>query len=262
MDDNLVGEWPEGEIGAALRERLARVLDPELDESIVDLGFVHNLRLDAGHAEIALGLPTAWCAVNFAYLMAAEVREALLAADGVRRVTVRLGDHCAAAEIEAAVNAGRPFAAAFAGEGGGSPEALRRLFLRKGFVVRQERLLRELRAARWSNEAICALRLGEAAYVEDAIRIGPGGSAAVLRRYLERRAELGFDAGPGAPLLVGLDGEAIAADRLERYYQAARTMRVALEANGLFCRALIGVGRGGAGGGATHANRGGQDVPI
>jgi metal-sulfur cluster biosynthetic enzyme len=262
MDDNLVGEWPEGGAGAAIRERLARVLDPELDESIVDLGFVRDVRLDAGHAEVALRLPTAWCAVNFAYLMAAEVREALLAVDDVRRVTIRLGDHCAAAEIEAAVNAALPFAAAFPAEGGGGLEVLRRLFLRKGFVVRQERLLRELRAAGWSNEAICAVQLGQLAYVEDAIAIQPGGSTAGLRRYLERRAELGFVANPAAPLFVDLDGEPIAADRLERHFAAARTMRVALEANGLFCRALMDRRRSGDGGRVRHANRGGQDVPV
>jgi hypothetical protein len=51
--------------------------------------------------------------VNFAYLMAEDVRRALLGVEGVRRVTVRLGDHCAAEEIEAAVNDGRPFAEAF-----------------------------------------------------------------------------------------------------------------------------------------------------
>jgi hypothetical protein len=49
-------------------------------------------------------------------------------------VTVSLGDHCAAAEIKAAVNNGRPFA--------------------KGFLGRQERLLRRPRQSRmtWSFE--------------------------------------------------------------------------------------------------------------
>jgi uncharacterized protein len=77
-----------GEDGAAFRERLARVLDPELDESILDLGFVRSVRLDSGRASVALRLPTSWCA--------------LLGLEGVREATVSLDDHCAAAEIEAA----------------------------------------------------------------------------------------------------------------------------------------------------------------
>jgi hypothetical protein len=60
----------------------------------------------------------------------------VLTVEGVRRVTVRLGDHCAAEEIEAAVNDGRPFSEAFPGEGAGSLAALRLTFLRKGFCRR------------------------------------------------------------------------------------------------------------------------------
>jgi metal-sulfur cluster biosynthetic enzyme len=109
MRDGVPCELPAGCDGAVLLRRLSQVLDPELDQSIVDLGFVRSLQLRSGHAEVALRLPTSWCAVNFAYLMAEDVRNALLPLEGIRRVTVRLGDHCAAAEIEAAVNAGRPF---------------------------------------------------------------------------------------------------------------------------------------------------------
>jgi metal-sulfur cluster biosynthetic enzyme len=239
-------DFPPGYDGAPILQRLEHVLDPELDESILDLGFVGALRVRAGHADVALRLPTAWCAVNFAYLMAEDVRHALLTVEGIRRATVRLGDHCAAAEIEAAVNDGRPFAEAFAGEGAGSLAALRLTFQRKGFFGRQERLLRELRAAGHSPETICALRLGDASTENDTIVIRCPGAAAVesgpaeiLRRYLERRAELGLDCAGTAPLIVGLDGEPLSAERLEAHYRTARTVRVAMEANGSFCRALL-----------------------
>jgi metal-sulfur cluster biosynthetic enzyme len=77
MRDNVPFELPAGYDGAAILERLAQVLDPELDESILDLGFVRSLKLSCGHAGVALRLPTSWCAVNFAYLMAEDVRRAL-----------------------------------------------------------------------------------------------------------------------------------------------------------------------------------------
>jgi metal-sulfur cluster biosynthetic enzyme len=244
MRDNIPCEFPAGYDGSAPLARLARVLDPELDESILDLGFVRSLQLRSGHVSVALRLPTSWCAVNFAYLMAEDVRRALLAVGGIRRVTVRLGDHCAAEEIEAAVNEGRPFAEAFPGEAAGSLEALRLRFLRKGFLSRQERLLRDLRDAGSSTAAICALRIGEVSVQGDRMVIRPlgcapieKGSAAALQRYLERRAELALDCSLTAPLIIDLNGRPFSAERLQAHYEAIRTVRVALEANGSFCRA-------------------------
>jgi len=260
MRDAVPIEFPAGYDGSVLLEQLARVLDPELDESILDLGFVRSLRLRFGQAEVALRLPTSWCAVNFAYLMAEDVRRALLSVEGIDRVTVRLGDHCAAAEIEAAVNDGRSFADAFPAEGARSLAALRLTFLRKGFLSRQERLLRDLRDAGCTPTWICALRLGEVSVQDDAIAIRQpgcapvaGGSAAILQRYLERRVELALDCSPEAPLIIDLEGAPFSADRLQAHYEAVRTVRVALEANGSFCQALLSVQRLDAAGPSGHA---------
>jgi metal-sulfur cluster biosynthetic enzyme len=85
MRDDVPCEFPAGYDGTAILERLAQVLDPELDESILDLGFVRSLKLRSGHASVMLQLPTNWCAVNFAYLMAEDVRRALLGVAGVGR---------------------------------------------------------------------------------------------------------------------------------------------------------------------------------
>src|SRR5271169_2988634 len=187
MRDDVPCEFPAGYDGSAVLGRLEQVLDPELDESILDLGFIRSLQLCSGHASVTLRLPTSWCAVNFAYMMADDVRRALLTVEGVRQVTVSLGDHCAAEEIEAAINDGRPFAEAFPGEGAGSLAALRLTFQRKGFLSRQERLLRELREAGCSPEVICVLRLGEVSVHDSTIVIRQpgcapieGGSAEVL----------------------------------------------------------------------------------
>src|SRR5215831_16390006 len=127
-------------------------------------------------APALLRLPTSWCAVNFVYLMAQDVRRALLTVKEIDQVTVSLGDHCAAADIEAAVNGGLSFAEAFPGEAAGSLEALRRTFLRKGFLSRQERLLKGLRQAGCSPAMICALQLGEVSTQGDTIMIRQPGS--------------------------------------------------------------------------------------
>jgi metal-sulfur cluster biosynthetic enzyme len=211
-------------------KRLAAVLDPELDQSIVELGFVQELRVRDKHAQVALQLPTSWCAMNFAFIMAEDVRRVLLATDGIDQVSVLLGDHCAAAEIEASVNGGKQFPHAFTREGAGDLSDLRATFLRKGFLARQERLLKQLRESARPAEEIAGFR------VQDGPRVA---APEAVERYLERRAELGLDCSPSAPLIVDQNGLAIAADMLEGHYQRIRTVRVALEANSSFCRAML-----------------------
>ena len=239
-------EFPPGYDGTMLLERLQPILDPELDESILQLGFIQSLHVHDGHATVVVQLPTSWCAANFAYMMADDIRRALLTVEGLHHITVRLQDHFAAEAIETAVNAGKSFAEAFPGEGCGSLHALRMTFLHKGFTSRQERLLRAIRAAGFVPEDICALRVGDVVVQGDACVVQRAGqaprevdAAETLCRYLARRAELGLDCAATAPLLTDLCGQPLTVARLEAYYQAARTVRVSLEANGLFCRTLL-----------------------
>jgi len=58
MRDNVPCEFPAGYDGTALLKRLEQVLDPELDESILDLGFLRSLQLCSVHASVALRQPT------------------------------------------------------------------------------------------------------------------------------------------------------------------------------------------------------------
>ena len=118
-----------------------------------------------------------------------------------------------------------------------------------------------------SPAVICALRLGEVSVQDDTILIRQpgcapvkGGAAEILQRYLERLAELGLDCSLAAPLIVDLEGEALSVERLLVHYETARTIRVAMEANGSFCRALLSLHRLDAAGPSGHANTGGKDV--
>jgi metal-sulfur cluster biosynthetic enzyme len=238
--------FPPGFDRSSFFERLGRVLDPELDESILELGFVRSIEVRADEATVDLELPTNWCAVNFAFLMAEDIRDGLLKLDGIHKVMVRLGDHFAANAIESSVNDGKSFGDGFPSEGGGNLNFLRSDFFRKGFIVRQGRLLQALRAASFSAESICNLRLSDTSVQEDqfAARAADqgwriAGEADTLRRYLERRKELGFDCAPTAYLTVDLCGRPLPENQVEAHYAKARTVRVALEANGSFCRAVL-----------------------
>lgn len=57
---------PAGFDGTAIFEQFDQVLDPELGESILQLGFVRAFQVDNGRATVELQLPTSWYAVNFA----------------------------------------------------------------------------------------------------------------------------------------------------------------------------------------------------
>ena len=232
-------------------KRLEKVLDPELDESILKLGFVKSIQAESDHLTIELHLPTYWCAPNFSYMMAEDTRRELLTVGGLRDVTVRLKDHFAAGTIEAGVNAGKSFSEAFADETSENLCQLSDLFLRKGYIRRQERLLRNLKNAGLSFEEIAARRIGDL-YFEDEfcrIRCNDGrlchvGPAEVAHQYFQRRAELNLDCSPTAPLIIDLRGREVTAEQLEEYLIRARTVRVSLQANGSFCAAVLAARKG------------------
>ena len=206
----------ESEVWAALR----RVIDPELDRSIVDLGFVSEVSVSGREVRMAFRLPTYWCSPNFSWLMAADARDAILAIPGVERANVVLVDHHAAQEITDAVNAGRSFEEAFADQATGGLDELRRVFRRKAFIVRQERLLRSLGRA-----DLAGLTLGALPESPEA------------RAYLAIRAELGLDCSPEAPAVTDADGQPVA--DVEAHLRRARMTRISLESNTALCRGLF-----------------------
>jgi metal-sulfur cluster biosynthetic enzyme len=207
---------------------LGTVYDPELDEPVTTLGFVASCAVTAGaDVEVRLRLPTPQCAPNFAFLMAADAREAVRRLPEVREVTVVLEDHYTGAEINAAVGRGDGFAAAFPGETAGDLGALRELFRRKALLARQARLCQALLAGGADPEAVVALRVADL----------PDGAEA--RRVVALRAELGLPHGPDAPGLVAGDGAPLAAGELRTWLRRARLASLSLEANGGMCRDLL-----------------------
>ena len=117
---------------SAVLDALASVRDPELDTSIVELGFVTACWLDdARTAHIRLRLPTYFCAPNFAYLMVSDAHDAVVGVDGVEAVDISLEDHFASDEINVGVAARAGFVASFGGLAERELGELRRTFLRK-----------------------------------------------------------------------------------------------------------------------------------
>jgi metal-sulfur cluster biosynthetic enzyme len=214
---------------------LSGVRDPELDEPITDLNFVSELKLEGDAVSVRLRLPTYFCAPNFAYLMVADARAAVLSVPGVRSASVVLDDHYASSEINGGVNEERGFDGAFPGETEGPDlEELRATFRRKSFVARQEKLCRRLLSQGFSAKELATLRLADIPPSEE------------TDRYLERRAELGLDVSPEAPLVVDPDGRRVPEEAVVEHLRFARTVRVSIEGNAGLCRGLLETRYGGA----------------
>jgi metal-sulfur cluster biosynthetic enzyme len=211
----------------AVLDALAGVRDPELDEPLTELGFVSGVDVEGGAVRVRLRLPTYFCAPNFAFMMAADARAAVLALPGVEEAVVSLGDHFSSGEINDAVRNGRDFADAFPGQADGDLASLRDLFARKAFLARQARLCNELLAAGPTLSELAAMRVAELPDTPEA------------EQYLARRRELGLDVSAGAPAIVNADGRAVDAATLPRYLRVARLVRVSVEGNGGLCRSLL-----------------------
>lgn len=183
--------------------RLEGVTDPELDESVTELDFVTGVEVDQeGDVRIGFRLPTYWCAANFSFLMADDMRRAVLELPWVAGVTVELGEHMYAQTINAGLARGLSFQETFGAEADGDLDELRRTFLLKAFQRRQAALLGHLLGAGHSAEALAGLTLAELAVLD----LDPDGRR-LLVRYEERRGLVG-PRSPAAPRLRRHGGSA------------------------------------------------------
>ena len=218
---------------AQVQACLATVVDPELDESVTELGFVTQVEL-LGDGEVRIGfrLPTYWCAANFAFLMADDMRCAVARLPWVTKVQVQLGEHMYAEAINRGVADGSGFQAAFGAAAEGGLEALRTTFLLKAFQRRQEALLQHLLDAGFEAAVLTAMDLAAL----QGLALDAEG-ARLTERYLQRRSEAA-----GAPrAFVDSEGRAIAAEALPGHLRGLRRVGVNAEFNGALCRGLLAV---------------------
>ena len=218
---------------AEVWDRLRGVIDPELDESVVDLGFVTYVDVEAGEkVRVGFRLPTYWCAANFSYLMADDMRLAVGALPWVGEVEVTIGEHMYAEKINEGLKRGLSFAEAFGDEADDDLGAIRRTFLVKAFQRRQSALLDHLIAAGFSAAQLVDMSLKEllAADLDDT-------GSALRRRYFERRGVVGE--ADAARAFVDAEGDRLQAETLGLYMRAMRRVGVNAEFNSALCRGLL-----------------------
>lgn len=214
--------------------QLATVVDPELDESVTEMNFISRVDVDASDCvHIDFRLPTYWCAANFAFLMADDMRTAVRSLPWVKGTNIVLGEHMYADKINHGVAHGLSFEDSFGDEANGNLDDVRRTFLVKAFQRRQEALINHIMAQGTAAGEICAMTIGEL----QQLSLNAEGQK-FAARYLERRGVI-------APFtdistaFVSAEGERLETGTLSKYLSALRRVRVNAEFNGALCRGLL-----------------------
>ncbi len=215
-------------------DRLARVTDPELDEAVTDLGFIASVDVDLlDQVRIRFRLPTYWCAANFAFMMADDMRAAVGALPWVRGVSVVLGEHMYADKINNGISQGLSFQETFGSEATGDLSEVRRTFLLKAFQRRQEALLNFLIAEGYTPQQLVTMILAELR----TLAVGEAGRK-LAGRYLERRDVVG-QCRSDAVAFISVEGQYLQAEHFDTYVTGLRRIRVNAEFNGALCRGLL-----------------------
>jgi metal-sulfur cluster biosynthetic enzyme len=235
---------------AQIYDAIANVLDPELDEPLVKLGFIDRVQVAGPDVTVVFKLPTFWCAPNFAYLMAVDLRNQLRTLPGVRTVHVTLLDHCTDEEITNGINEGRSFVEIFPDEATEDPylEELRQTFLRKGFLMRQDTLIRQMLKVHLDEQTIATLRLADLRVdeAENVAFVTVNGRLVRLERvghsaatYLKRRASLGLSLAPDDALIIDDQGRPLQAGTLPEFLRRSRSIRMNIMFNTSLCKGLF-----------------------
>ena len=214
---------------------LGQVTDPEIDESVTGLEFVTRVEVEAGNrVSIEFRLPTYWCAPNFAFLMASDMRDVVEELPWVEQVSVELLDHFSAALINRSVALKQDFREAFPGETDGDLTQIRQTFLGKSYQRRQELLMRYL--LRMRVDASWLIRatwrdLKELSLDKEGISLRD------LYLFAWRRIHSSSDQDQLA--FTTVDRRPLNLDELKDYLRLITGVRRTAEFNGLVCSSLL-----------------------
>lgn len=231
----------------AIYAALENVYDPELDDSLIRLGFIDEVEIVGADVTVRYKVPTFWCAPNFTFMMSYDIRDEVSRVPGVRAVTVLVRNNCAEQEINTGINAGLSFQETFGADTNGeSLDDLRRIFTEKGFLARQDVLLRRLRQAGLADAEMLGLRQCDVRADGDDLLLTTGHAplrvrlaAADLARYQHKRKKLGLPHAPDALLFTTLAGDDLRGLDLQDYLRRSRAARLNIAFNSTLCEGLL-----------------------
>jgi metal-sulfur cluster biosynthetic enzyme len=229
---------------------IENVLDPELDEPLVTLGFIDQVSVTGSDVTIVFKLPTYWCAPNFAYLMASDLRAHVRALPGIGSIKIMLSGNFAEDEINAGINQGKCFAEAFADDADDDQdlEDLRLIFLRKGFLKRQDTLIRQLLKAGLDEHTLLQLCLTDITIDKehDRVIVANDRRQWILENaakntwlYMLRRREIGVSQECEARLVTDEAGQPVPVGGLQNFLRHSRAVRLSIMFNTSMCKGLF-----------------------
>jgi metal-sulfur cluster biosynthetic enzyme len=213
---------------------LGTVTDPELDEPVTSLKFVSHVGVIANSVSIEFRLPTYWCAPNFAFMMASDMRDAVAEIGWVHSVSVTLLDHFSAELINRGTALKQEFRAAFPGETDDDLQLIREKFLGKAFERRQELLMRYLLGQGRKPEWMIQTSMKE---VVELSLDSEGERLRSLYLFAWRRLRPAWNEDELA--FVTLNGSPLKPSELPSYLRKVPGVRRNAELNGLICRSLL-----------------------
>lgn len=229
---------------AVIRDRLDRVMDPELDRSLIELDYVDRIEIDDGDVEIAFTLPTAWCSPAFAWMMATDARDEVASVPGVESVTIELRDHMHETEINHGVNARETFGSVFPDADGGVEE-VRATLDDKARFARQHEAVEACLDGGLTPEQVADLRRGDVEFGEDDSTcvvsvndINVVVTADPIAEYLGKARASGHVTDADDRLFLTPDGEPIPVDRFDMVQKRTRLAGVNMGSQGTVCEAL------------------------
>ena len=214
---------------------LDTVTDPELDESVTSLEFITLVEVQPqSNVRIEFRLPTYWCAPNFAFLMASDMRDAVTDIPWVRSVRVELLDHFSADLVNRGVALRQDFRDAFPGETDDDLSAVRKKFLGKAYQRRQELLMRHLLGNGYEPLWITKASLRELASLPM-----ESAGAALRNLYVFSWRRIHADCSEDSLAFTTVEHAALDPAEFHHYLRKVSGVRRNAEFNAFICRGLL-----------------------
>ncbi|MGC4026260.1 MAG: iron-sulfur cluster assembly protein [Mesorhizobium sp.] len=236
---------------AQVQSVISAVRDPEIDETAGELDFVVGVEVAEGDVAVSIRLPSYWCPANFAWLMAQDMRKAVLSLPWATGFQLELVDHFADAQISRGVSEGLAFEAVFPAHAVGDLSQLKRDFATKAMLMRQAPLIAALRKTGMSDTVICAATIRTLDQLDN-IAIVELGAA-----LMQKRREAGIPHDTSQPAICDAEGAAIT--DLNAHMREIRRVSTSAAASGEMCRMLVAGRRIGVGCTASRKNMNRQE---
>ena len=221
-----------------IKKCLKTVFDPELDESIVDLGFISNIEIKPNfHVSIELKLPTYFCSANFAWIMCYDSKKAIEKLSWVLDVEVELVDHFVMNKVNKGLKNNETFSSIFGANKANDITKLRIKFDKKAYLNRQSLLIQFLRKKNLLDSEIVNMTLDNltifaSKFYDDEFNKNLRRYKTLKEKLIKNKKNINF-------AFLDLDGSKIHENNLLEYLRTLRRTTGSITANSEMCKILM-----------------------